>query len=93
MSRRRAYKQETIDCQQRFFEALQVLVNGGSLPGGISGFCETYGIDRRHLYTQRKDMGKGFFEVAWIIPLIKFFKVNATWLLLGKGKMFRGLPE
>ena len=89
MSKRRAYKQETIDCQQRFFDVLQILLDGDKVPGGLTGFCETYDIDKRHLYEQRKDMGKGYFEVAWILPLIKYFKVNPTWLLLGTGEQFR----
>lgn len=89
MSKRRAYKQETIDCQQRFFDVLQILLDGDKVPGGMTGFCDTYGIDKRHLYAQRADMGKGFFEVSWLIPLIKYFKVNPTWLLLGTGEQFR----
>ena len=93
MSKRRAYKQETIDCQQRFFDTLQVLLDSSKVPGGMTGFCDTYDIDKRHLYEQRKDMGKGYFEVAWILPLIKYFKVNATWLLLGTGKQFKGKNE
>ena len=89
MSKRRAYKQETIDIQQRFFETLQLLIDERKMPGGMNGFCDTYGIDKRHLYAQRADMGKGYFEVAWMVPLIKYFGVNAVWLMLGTGKQFR----
>ena len=89
MSKRRAYKQETIDIQQRFFETLQLLIDERKMPGGMNGFCDTYGIDKRHLYAQRADMGKGYFEVAWMVPLIKYFWVNAVWLMLGTGKQFR----
>lgn len=93
MSKRRNYSQETLDVQQRFFDVLQQLNEEKRLPGGMTGFCETYGIDKRHLYAQRADMGKGYFEVAWLLPLIKYFKVNATWLLLGTGKQFKGKDE
>ncbi len=89
MSKRRAYKQETLDIQQRFFDTLQLLLDEKKVPGGISGFCETYGIDKRHLYAQREDMGKGYFEAGWLVPLIKFFGVNAVWLMLGTGQQFR----
>lgn len=90
MSKTRAYKQDTLDIQRRFFEVMQELIDNKRLPGGLSGFCETYGIDRRHWYAQRNDNGKGYFEVAWMVPLVKYFKVNATWLLLGTGKVFKG---
>ncbi len=93
MSKRRNYSQDTLDCQQRFFDTLQKLYDAQKLPGGLSGFCETYGIDKRHLYAQRADMGKGYFEVGWLLPLIKYFYVNSTWLLLGTGKQFRRVAE
>lgn len=89
MSKRRNYSQETLDVQQRFFDVLQQLNEEKRLPGGMTGFCETYGIDKRHLYAQRADMGKGYFEVGWLVPVIKYFGVNAVWLLLGTGKQFR----
>jgi len=88
MSRRRVYKQETLDTMQRFFEALDVIVNTDKIRG-IQTFCNTYGIDKRHLYVQREDNGKGYFEIYWLIPLIKDFNVSSEWLLLGKGRMFK----
>ena len=90
MSKPRAYKQDTLDCQTRYFSVMNELIEEKKLPGGLAGFCETYGIDRRHWYAQRADIGKGYFEVAWLVPLIKYFKVSANWLLLGTGKKFRG---
>lgn len=93
MSKRRNYSQATLDCQQRFFDTLQQLHDAKKLPGGMSGFCETYEIDKRHLYEQRKDMGRGYFEVAWLIPLVKYFKVSSNWLLLGTGKQYKGRSE
>lgn len=93
MSRARAYKQDTLDVQERFFEVMQELIDGKKLPGGLAGFCEQYGIDRRHFYVQRANRGKGYFEVAWIIPLVRYFRVSANWLLLGKGKKYKGKEE
>lgn len=90
MSKTRVYSQDTIDVQQRFFQIVQELLDAGRLPGGLAGFCETYKIDRRHFYTQRSDMNRGYFEVGWIIPLVKYFKVSANWLLLGTGKIYKG---
>lgn len=90
MSRARAYKQATLDVQQRFFEVMQELADEKRLPGGLAGFFETYDIDSRHYYAQKNNLGKGYFEVAWILPLIKYFRVSANWLLLGTGKKFKG---
>ncbi len=65
------------------------LIEAKRLPGGLAGFCETYGIDRRHWYSQRSDNGRGYFEVYWLLPLIKYFSVSATWLLFGEGKVYK----
>ena len=69
---------------------MQELADEKRLPGGLAGYCETYGVDRRHYYVQKNDLGKGYFEVAWILPLIKYFRVSANWLLFGTGKKFKG---
>lgn len=90
MSKTRAYKKETLDIQKRYFDVMNELACSKRLPGGLSGFFETYGIDSRHWYAQRADNGRGYFEVAWLIPLIKYFKVSSNWLLLGTGKTYKG---
>lgn len=88
MSRRRSYKQETLDVQRRFFEAIDELIRQGKLRG-VQTYCRLYGIDKRHLYSQRLDPFKGFFEVAWFLPLLSDFKVSYKWLLFGKGEMLK----
>ena len=93
MSRTRNYKQETMDVQRRFFEALHRLADEKRIPGGLCGYCTAYGLDRRHMYTQELDLNRGYFEVAWIIPLIKYYRVSSNWLLLGKGNMFGGRTD
>lgn len=90
MSRARVYKQATLDIQQRFFDIMQELADEKRLPGGLAGYCAAYDVDRRHYYAQKKNLGKGYFEVAWILPLIQHFNVSANWLLFGKGKKFKG---
>lgn len=88
MSRRRVYKQETLDTISRFFEALDVIISTKKIRG-IQTYCNLYGINKRHLYTQRADLNKGYFEVYWLIPLIRDFGVSSNWLLLGIGNMFK----
>jgi hypothetical protein len=88
MSRTRVYKQATLDIQQRFFTFIQDLANEKRLPGGVAGYCETYGIDRRHFYAQKNNLHKGNFEIAWTLPLIKHFQVSAKWLLFGEGTKY-----
>lgn len=90
MSRTRNYRQDTLDVQRRFFEALHALADARRIPGGLSGYCVSYGLDRRHLYTQERNPGRGYFEVAWIVPLVRYYGVSSGWLLTGAGGMFRG---
>lgn len=90
MSRTRAYKQDTLDIQKRYFGVMQELIDAKKFPGGLIGFLTTYGIDSRHWYAQRADNGKGYFEVAWLVPLVKYYKVSPNWLLLGTGKVYKG---
>lgn len=72
---------------RRFFDALEICLQN-KLVRSIAAFCEDNQIDRRHFYTQRKDLDRGFFEVGWLIPLIRDCGVSSQWLLTGKGTMF-----
>ena len=89
MSRRRAYNADTLAIMERFFLALQTSIDN-KLVKNLSVFCNTNKIDKRHLCTQRKDLGRGYFEVGWLVPLIRDCGVSANWLLTGKGTMYVG---
>ena len=90
MSRKRAYKEETTQIITRFFEAVDILIVMKKIRG-IQTYCNLYEIDKRNFYAQKKDIGKGYFEVQWILPLIQDFNICSDWILFGKGKMFK--PE
>lgn len=87
MSRRRVYRDETIGVMERFFKALEVIIDTKAIRG-VQTYCNDFGIDKRHLYAQKKDLNKGFFEVYWILPMIKKFGISSDWLLFGEGEMF-----
>lgn len=87
MSRRRNYSEDTIAIMERFFQAFQTSLDN-KLIKNTSQFCTTNNIDKRHFYAQRNDLGRGFFEVGWLIPLIRDCGVSSNWLLTGKGTMY-----
>ena len=87
MSRRRVYNENTLLIMERYFAALQ-RCRELKLISNVSTFCEQNGIDKRHLYTQKKDLGRGFFEVGWLVPLVRDFHVSTYWLITGQGEMF-----
>ena len=87
MSRKRVYNQDTIAIMQRFFEAIEICRQNKLIPS-YTEFCSDNNIDKAHFYTQRKDLGRGFFEVGWIVPLIKECGISANWIMTGKGMMF-----
>lgn len=87
MSRPRKYSESTIGIMTRYFQAFDTLREIKRIPN-VDVFCTTNNIDKRHLYAQRKDLGKGFFEVGWLVPLIRDCGISSAWLLTGVGAMF-----
>lgn len=86
MSRRRVYNQKTLDVIDRFFIAFDTLLEEKTLRG-FQTYCRLYGIDKRHLYAQKMDHGRGYFEVYWLMPMITEYGISSDWLLFGKGQM------
>lgn len=87
MSRRRNYSEDTKAIMDRYFLALERCLELKLLKN-ITWYCESYKIDRRHLYAQRADRSKGYFETGWLCTLIRGCNVSSSWLLTGTGDMF-----
>lgn len=88
MSRPRAYTEETLAIIARFFQTIDFLVSAKQIRGKAT-YCRAYNIDRRNFDAQSKDHSAGFFQVSWLLGLIKDFKISSDWLLTGKGDMFK----
>lgn len=86
MSRRRVYSQNTIGIMERFFQAFERCKEMKLLK--VTDYCRDNNIDKAHFYTQRKDLNRGFFEVGWMLPLIRDCRVSSYWLMTGNGEMF-----
>ena len=78
---------ESKQIMERFFCALDTLVAKRELRG-INTYCSLYDIDRRNLLAQRKNLDRGYFQLSWISPLLKEYRVSARWLFTGLGGMF-----
>ncbi|MDD4190392.1 MAG: hypothetical protein PHI28_03625 [Mangrovibacterium sp.] len=90
MSNPRPYDPDTVSVILRFYEAIDAIITRGDIRG-IKTYCDLYNIDRRNFYAQKKniDSKRLRFQISWMVPVVRDFKVNATWLLTGKGKMFK----
>lgn len=87
MSRRRVYSEDTLAIMNRYFEAVEAAKKYNRIPN-MQEFYEKSHIAPPHFYMQRKDRNRGYFEVGWLMPLIRDCGISSTWLLTGNGPMF-----
>ena len=71
----------------RFYESLDAVIANKTIRG-VQTYCRLYGIDRRNLLANKKDLSRGWFQVSWLVPLINIYGVSARWLMTGRGNMF-----
>lgn len=87
MSRTRVYTDDTIAIISRFFAAVDALVAMKKIKGKAS-YCRIADINRLNFDSQSKDYTKGYFQVSWLIPMVRDYNISSDWILLGKGEMF-----
>ena len=71
----------------RFFEAVNMLIAMRVIRGKKT-FCNDHDINRGTFYYVEKGRYE-FSNPSWLTFLVNDYKVSATWLLTGRGKMFR----
>lgn len=71
----------------RFYAALDAIIAQKKIRG-VNTYCRLYEIDRRNLLAQRKDLERGWFQVSWLVPMVREYGVSSSWLLTGFGSMF-----
>lgn len=71
----------------RFYAALDAIIAQKKIRG-VNTYCRLYEIDRRNLIAQRKDLERGWFQVSWLVPMVREYGVSPSWLLTGLGSMF-----
>jgi hypothetical protein len=88
-------RKEAREIQNRFFEALNTLIEGGKIKG-LQTFCRDYDLHKpkySRLRTATQDPSKEsaykFIDIDALGYLVKDYNISADWLLVGSGGMFK----
>lgn len=73
---------------KRFFLALDTLTEQKKIRG-MQTFTRMHGINYWNFSTLRKDQDKRMLKPEWLAYLVQDFDINAEWLLVGVGDMFK----
>ena len=84
-----------IAIQERFFQALDILIESKELPG-LKTFCTDNNLNRTKYSRIKNALGKPIEESTYkmididaLAAICKDFGVSSEWLLLGRGKMLK----
>lgn len=86
-----------ISIQSRFFQALELLIENGKIPGGLKEFCIKNNLNRPKYSTLRALDGNttdaSLYKVIDIDALAALadYGVSPDWLLSGRGGMFTNI--
>jgi hypothetical protein len=85
------------EIQERFFQALNLLIESGKIKG-MQSFCTEYDLHRptysniRTMVTDGKPgTGYKFIDIDALSYLVDDYGISADWLLSGRGGMFRAI--
>lgn len=68
----------------RFFEAIQILIDAGAIRG-LQTFTTRYGLNYGNVCTLKKKPYRQIFQPAWLSLLVEDYGFSPRWLLTGKG--------
>lgn len=77
---------ESIKVNERFFEAIDRLIEKGDLRGHKT-FATIYGLNWGNFFRLKREPQREF-QLCYLSYLVNDFDVNAEWLLTGRGSMF-----
>ena len=85
---------QTQAIQKRFFDAIDALIAHGKL-AGLQTFCTDNDLHKAKYSNLRTatrnpehDARYKFIDIDALVYLVRDYKVNCEWLLLGRGGMF-----
>lgn len=90
-------RREIYQIQERFFQALELLISTGQLDG-LQTFCKRHGLNRvkysnikNEMKSPDKDNPRRYkvIDIDALSHLCRDYGVSSDWLLLNKGKMFK----
>lgn len=76
MSRPRSYTEETLAIIARFFQTIDFLISAKQIIGKAT-YCRLYNLDRRNFVVQSNNLSAGYFQVSWLLGLIKDYNISA----------------
>ena len=87
-------KPETIEVQNRFFQALELILEAG-MEKNFTAFCKENNLLRprytymRNAYRNASESNYKIIDVDALVALVRKYNISAQWLLTGVGPMLK----